>query len=227
MWAHRVVVVLQSFNDHSSLLSGSKPLQSQTLLAQFAIEAFIGAVLPGLSRVAQGGWYSTAGNPLEDDLAHKFGPVDRSHEQRSNVDAHQPREHCHHAAKTDEAGYGDCQALTRVLVDDGQALDLLAFCFGVEDKVVRPHRVGLEVRVGQRSNTDNAPARSLPGKQQASLAPDAVGGRPAQLQASEAQGDKDAPVAVTRLPGRPCVDRSDDWSVLGWQTQCAAQTVTS
>lgn len=44
MGAHRVVVVPPGLNDHSGLLAGPEPLQRQTLVAEFAVEAFISAV---------------------------------------------------------------------------------------------------------------------------------------------------------------------------------------
>ena len=87
---HRVVVVPPCFNDHGGLLSGSEPLQRQTLVAQLAVEAFVGPVLPRLARVAQGGCDASLGDPLQYGVADELRSVVRSHEQRSAVDADQP-----------------------------------------------------------------------------------------------------------------------------------------
>jgi len=78
VWAHRVVVVPPGFNDHGSLLSGSEPLQRQALVAQLAVEAFVGAVLPMLTRVAQGDCYSNLRNPFEDGVTDELRSVVRS-----------------------------------------------------------------------------------------------------------------------------------------------------
>ena len=88
--AHRVVVVPPGFDDHGSLLAGPELLQRQTLVAQLAVEAFVGAVLPRLARVAQGGCDARLGDPLQDGVADELRSVVRAHEQWSAVHADQP-----------------------------------------------------------------------------------------------------------------------------------------
>jgi hypothetical protein len=48
MRTHLVVMAPPSFDDHLRFGSRSKPLEAQALVAEFAIEAFRDAVLPGL-----------------------------------------------------------------------------------------------------------------------------------------------------------------------------------
>lgn len=46
--SHLVVVAAPLLDDHARLEPGAKPLQAQALVAQAAVEALVGAVLPGL-----------------------------------------------------------------------------------------------------------------------------------------------------------------------------------
>jgi len=50
------------------------------------------------------------------------------------------RKHLDHALGADRASHVDGQALAGEFVDDGQALDLLAFGSGIEEEVVGPVR---------------------------------------------------------------------------------------
>lgn len=71
----RVVVVPPGFSDHGGLLSRSEPLQRQTFVAQLAVEAFVGPVLPKLARIAQGGCDASLGDPFEDGVADELRSV--------------------------------------------------------------------------------------------------------------------------------------------------------
>ncbi len=54
------------------------------------------------------------------------------------MEDHQPRQHVDDAPGSDRARDVDGQALAGVLIDDRQALDLLALGGGVEDEVLGP-----------------------------------------------------------------------------------------
>ena len=71
----------------------SKPFETQALVAELAVEALVGAVLPGLAWIAQRGADTGLGDPLQDGVADELGSVVRAHEQRRTVQAHQAREH--------------------------------------------------------------------------------------------------------------------------------------
>jgi hypothetical protein len=51
------------------------PLDAQAFVAQAAVEALVGAVLPGLPRVDQGGPDAGDFRPLENRLADELGSV--------------------------------------------------------------------------------------------------------------------------------------------------------
>ena len=124
-------------------------------------------------------------------------------------------QHLDHTLGTDRARHIDDQALAGGLVDDRQALDLLAFSGGVENEVLSPDRVGLEGREGTGPAGSNAPAWPLLGQQQARLAPQAVRARPTQLKALAPQEDADAAVAVARVLRRQRLHRLHDRAILG------------
>ena len=60
------------------------------------------------------------------------------------MQADQPAEHLDDAGAADRASDVDRQAFTRVLVNDSQALELLAVGTSVKDEVVGPDVVALE-----------------------------------------------------------------------------------
>lgn len=77
-------------------------------------------------------------------MTDELGAVVRAHEQQSAVQADQSGQDVDDPFGPDGACYVDSQALACLLVDDGQALDLLACGRGVSDEVVVPHHVCLE-----------------------------------------------------------------------------------
>ena len=120
--------------NHSTLRHSSRKL---------AVEALVGSVLPGLARIDQRRGDAALGDPLEDRVADELRPVVRAQEERRSVRADETREHLDHALGADRAGHVDGQAFVGELVDDRQALDLLALGGGVEDEVVGPDEVGV------------------------------------------------------------------------------------
>ena len=63
MRAYRVVVAEPQFNDDLGLGAGTKPLQAQAFIAEFAVEAFIHAILPRFTWINQSRANALSGNP--------------------------------------------------------------------------------------------------------------------------------------------------------------------
>ena len=53
VWPDLVVVLAPGFDDDAGLAARAEPFDGQALVAEFAIEAFIGAVLPRLARIVE------------------------------------------------------------------------------------------------------------------------------------------------------------------------------
>ena len=53
MWPHGIVVPAPDFDNHLRFTTTAEPLQAQAFVAEAAIEALVGTVLPGLTRVDQ------------------------------------------------------------------------------------------------------------------------------------------------------------------------------
>jgi len=78
MRSHGIVVPTPHFDDHLRLASTAEPLDAQAFVAEPAIEALVGAVLPGLPRVDQGGLDAGDLQPLENRLADELAePVNK------------------------------------------------------------------------------------------------------------------------------------------------------
>ena len=203
--------------NHSTLRHSSRSLPLKLSLV---------AVLPGLARIDQRRGDAALGDPLEDCAADELRAVVRAQEERRAVRADEAREHLDHALGADRAGHVDGQALAGELVDDRQALDLLAVGAGVEDEVVGPD----EVRGGRRQRTraaaGDAPPRSATRQLQPGLAPQPVRSVPAELMPLALQEDADAPVAVARVLRRQRLHRFDHRCVLRRQAQLVAQRGT-
>ena len=55
MWPHCIVMATPDFDEDESFAAAAEPLQVQALIAQLAVEALVGAVLPGFARIDEGG----------------------------------------------------------------------------------------------------------------------------------------------------------------------------
>ena len=67
--AHRVVMLAPGLDDDLGLAPRAEPLDAQALVTEFAVERFVGAVLPRLSGVDERGFDARVGNPFEDGMA--------------------------------------------------------------------------------------------------------------------------------------------------------------
>lgn len=70
-----VVVLAPSLDDDLGLAERVEPFGGHALVAEFAVDAFVGAVLPGLARGVEHGRNAGAGDPLQDGLADELRPV--------------------------------------------------------------------------------------------------------------------------------------------------------
>ena len=145
-----VVMPAPDFDHDASLLATAEPFERQAFVTEFAVEALVVAVLPGFARIDQCGVYLRVAEPFEDRVADELRAVVRAEEPRRAVLGDQTREYLDHAGGANRAGHVDRQALAGELVNDGQALDLLAARAGIEYEVVRPDVVRAERWQGSR-----------------------------------------------------------------------------
>ena len=141
-----VVVPTPGFDHDTRFLAAPEPFEGQALVAELAVEALIGAVLPGFARIVQRRVDMRCAEPFEDRVADELRAVVGTQIPGRAVQRDQPLKNFDHAAGSDGAGDVDGQAFAGELVDDGETLDLLAARAGVEHEVVGPDVVGTECR---------------------------------------------------------------------------------
>jgi hypothetical protein len=103
MRPHLVVVAPPGLDRHPCLGARAEPLQAQTLVPELAVEALVGAVLPGLAWVDVGGADARLGEPAQDRRADELRSVVRAQVCRRPALADQAR-----------ARRGDSRAVERV-----------------------------------------------------------------------------------------------------------------
>ena len=118
-----------------------EPLQTQTLVAELPVERLVHAVLPRLARVDVRRIDVRCRQPFEHGFRHELGAVVRAQVPRRAMLADQLRQHLNDPAGADAAGNVDRERRRGMLVDDRQALQLLAVGAGVVHEVVRPNMV--------------------------------------------------------------------------------------
>ncbi len=203
MGPHLVVVTPPLLDAHPGFDAVSEPLQAEILVAELAVERFVGTILPRLPRIDEGGFDLRRVQPAQNGARHKLGAVVGAQVPRGAVDAHELGEHLDHPAGTNAAGHVDGQALSGELIDDRQAFQRLAIRARIEDEVVRPHVVGGRGRERTRPTRRHAAARASAGHLEAGLPPEPVGPVDSQHVAGALQEDPDAAVTVPRiLPGQ-------------------------
>ena len=77
------VVQAPSFDEDDGFAARPEPFDARALIAEFAVEALIGSVLPGLSRVDERCLDVLVHDPLQDRLADDFWAVIGAQERRS------------------------------------------------------------------------------------------------------------------------------------------------
>ena len=83
-----VVVDAPGLDEDGRFGPGSEPLDAQALIAELAVEALIGAILPRLAGVVEDGGDAGMRDPLEDGPADELGPVVRTQEQWRSMCRH-------------------------------------------------------------------------------------------------------------------------------------------
>src|SRR6185312_4715481 len=114
--AHGVVVLAPRLDDDLGFASRTKPLDTQTLVAELAVEPFVGAVLPRHAMIDKRGLDARIGEPLQDGMAYELGTVVRPQVGRRSVYAHQARKHVDDAYRANAPGHVDREAFMRELV---------------------------------------------------------------------------------------------------------------
>lgn len=87
-----------------------------------------------------------AQDPFEDSARDELGAVVAAHMPWGAMHADELAQDFDDATTANRSGDIDGQTFARVLVDDREALELLAICAGVEDEVIRPDVIALEGR---------------------------------------------------------------------------------
>lgn len=85
-------------------------------------------------------------DPFEDGARYELRAVDAAHMTRGAMQADELAQDFDDPTAANRSGYVDGQRFARVLVDDREALELLADCASVEDEVVSPDVIALERR---------------------------------------------------------------------------------
>src|ERR1039457_781232 len=202
MWPYGIVMPTPDFDQDARFDAVAKPLHVQTLVAEFAVEALVVAILPRLARIDQGGVDLGLGEPQQDPVANEFRAVVRTKEQRRTMYADQAGEHVNDASGTDASGYVDGEALAGELVDHGEAFELLSVGTGVVDEIVGPHLI--RPRRGQwpRSRSGYPSPRSAPWQLQPGDAPQPIRALRSHRMTLPAQKDVHAAITVARIRGR-------------------------
>src|SRR6478736_5810099 len=70
---HGVVVPAPCLDENAGFAATAEPLQTQTLVAQFAVERFVRSILPRLSGINHRSVNAIDGEPLQNGLADELG----------------------------------------------------------------------------------------------------------------------------------------------------------
>src|SRR5271169_2862672 len=111
-----IVMPTPDFDQDPSLDAVAKPLHVQALVAELAVEALVGAILPRLARIDQGGVDLDLGEPYQDSVANEFRTVVRTQKHRRTVDADEAGEHVNDPGGADASRHVDGEALAGELV---------------------------------------------------------------------------------------------------------------
>ena len=134
-----LVVLMPELFDHDLRIDSiSEPLHRQALIAQLAVERFVGAVLPGLARINIGGIDVSLQQPAQYGSGDELRTIVGAQVPRRTMYAYELCQHFDDSARADAAADIDGQTLSGVLIDHRKTLDLLAIGARIEHEVVRP-----------------------------------------------------------------------------------------
>lgn len=208
-----VVVLPPRLDDGAGLGAAAKPLQVEALIAKFAVETLVEAILPGLARIDKRCLNAFAHQPLQDRTADELRPVVRAQVTRGAVQAHQPRQHINHPLRSDAARDIDSEAFARPFVDDREALELPPVGTRVEDEIDRPHVVASSGCLRSRAPRGDAASRAFARYLQPGQFPKSMHAVAAHGEAFGFEEDADTPVAIAWVLPRELAHAVDDGRV--------------
>ncbi len=118
MWAYGVVMAPPGFDENLGFLEGIEDLPVQELVAQPRVEALDTAVLPGRTRLDEGGPGPDRGNPSPDGLSDKLRAVIGADPGRNTAQDEQVGQRVDDIGRGELAPDTDRQALTGEPVQD-------------------------------------------------------------------------------------------------------------
>src|SRR5258708_19015911 len=185
--------------DHNLRIDSiSKPLHTQALIAELAVERFIIPVLPGLARIDVRSVDVRLQKPTQYCPGDELRSVVGSQVLRAAVNANQFTQYLDDPAGADAPGHVDRKALARELIDHGEALELLTIGAGVEYKVIRPYLTHRHRCQRPRARGRYTPAWPLFRNLQLMQPPEPVSSIRAHGVTAAHQEDLDAPVVGRR-----------------------------
>ena len=137
-----VVMPAPSLDDDPGFGAIAEPLDAQAFITEFAIEGFIGTVLPRLAGVDDGRVDAIIGKPFQDGVAHELWPAIRSQISRGPMVTDQAGKNLDDPRRTNTASDINLQAFVSEFIHDGQAFELLAVGTSIKDEIVGPDMVG-------------------------------------------------------------------------------------
>src|SRR5690348_229956 len=199
MRTHLVEVLPPRFDHHLRLCSRTEPLDAEAFVAEFAVEAFADAILPGLAGVDQGGADAVLGDPLQQRTRHELGAVVGTQEGWRTALADHSRQDLDHPAGADAGTDIDRETLAGELVRQGQALQSLTVGTVVEHEVVAPDLVRRRWRLWPRPRCRHAFAPSLARHLQFRQSPQPISAPRAHRMPVPGQENLNAPIAIARI----------------------------
>ncbi len=115
-----VVVTTPALDDHPRFGSASEPLHAQPLVAELAVQALGGAILPRLAGVDVRRFDALLLQPFQHRMADELGAVVRAQVARRAVFADQALQHFDHATRAQATLHVDRQRLVGPLIGDDQ-----------------------------------------------------------------------------------------------------------
>ena len=134
-----VVVFAPRLNDGACLGERSEPFHAQALVAKAAVEALVGAVLPGFAWVDERSLDTFARHPAQERARDELGTIVAAQVVRSATEAHEARQHLDDASRANSGADVDRQAFAGPFVVNGQTLQRASARERVEDEVDRPN----------------------------------------------------------------------------------------
>ena len=99
-----LVVVLPPRLDHNLRLGpGAEPFEAQAFVAELAVEALRGPILPGLARIDQRGLDTLVDDPLQQRSGDELRPIVRTQIERRAARRDEPRKYLDDARRADAA----------------------------------------------------------------------------------------------------------------------------